>query len=121
MVLLILLSLHHLPSLHLHRLQDVNLLGGPIPVTGTSTTIHQIHVLHFFAIDLKKTLCFVLFRLSVAVDNSIRILETKRTESGSPGISLAVTVDGKSVMNAGKENTSSVSPELLHHFLAPGS
>jgi len=40
-------------------------------------------------------------RLSVAVDNSIRILETKRTESGSPGISLAVTVDGKSVMNAG--------------------
>ena len=119
MVLLILLSLHHLPSLHLHRLQDVNLLGGPIPVTGS--TIHQIHVLHFFAIDLKKTLCFVLFRLSVAVDNSIRILETKRTESGSPGISLAVTVDGKSVMNAGKENTSSVSPELLHHFLAPGS
>ena len=120
MFLLILLSLHHLPSLHLHRLQDVNLLGGPIPVTGSST-IHQIHVLHFFAIDLKKTLCFVLFRLSVAVDNSIRILETKRTESGSPGISLAVTVDGKSVMNAGKENTSSVSPELLHHLLAPGS
>jgi len=33
MVLLILLSLH--PSLHLHRLQDVNLLGGPIPVTGS--------------------------------------------------------------------------------------
>ena len=57
----------------------------------------------------------------MAVDNSIRILETKRTESGSPGISLAVTVDGKSVMNAGKENTSSVLPELLHHFLAPGS
>ena len=54
----------------------------------------------------------------MAVDNSIRILETKRTESGSPGISLAVTVDGKSVMNAGKENISSVLPELLHHFLA---
>ena len=57
----------------------------------------------------------------MAVNNSIRILETKRTESGAPGISLAVTVDGKSVMNAGKENTSSVSPELLHHFLTPGS
>ena len=56
----------------------------------------------------------------MAVDNSIRIMETKRTESGSPGISLAVTVDGKSVMNAGKENTSSVLPELLHHFHLTG-